>query len=35
MEKQPDKVKEPFVDYGSYTYADYLTWQLDEMVELG
>ena len=36
MEKQPDNnlVKEPFPDYGSYTYADYLTWQLDEMVEL-
>jgi Uma2 family endonuclease len=36
MEKQPDKniVKEPFADYGSYTYADYLTWQMEEMVEL-
>lgn len=27
-------VKEPNFAYGSYTYADYLTWQLDEMVEL-
>lgn len=29
-----NKVEEPFVEYGRYTYADYLTWQLDEMVEL-
>jgi Uma2 family endonuclease len=36
MEEQQDKnlVKEPDFAYGSYTYADYLTWQLDEMVEL-
>ncbi|HSI74262.1 MAG TPA: Uma2 family endonuclease [Lunatimonas sp.] len=36
MEKQPDKniVKEPDFAYGSYTYADYLTWEIDEMVEL-
>ncbi|WP_209332799.1 Uma2 family endonuclease [Lunatimonas salinarum] len=36
MEKQQDRnlVKEPNFAYGSYTYADYLTWQLDEMVEL-
>ncbi|WP_114751544.1 Uma2 family endonuclease [Pleomorphovibrio marinus] len=36
MEKQPDKdqVKEPFTDYGTYTYADYLSWEIDEMVEL-
>ncbi len=36
MEKQSDRghVKEPFTDYGTYTYADYLTWQMDEMVEL-
>jgi Uma2 family endonuclease len=36
MEKQPDKdqVKEPFTDDGTYTYADYLSWQIDEMVEL-
>jgi Uma2 family endonuclease len=36
MEKQGDRnlVKEPNFAYGSYTYADYLTWQLDEMVEL-
>ncbi|WP_162415744.1 Uma2 family endonuclease [Cyclobacterium roseum] len=29
-----NKINEPFTDYGRYTYADYLTWQLDEMVEL-
>lgn len=36
MEKKrnDDLVKEPFTSYGSYTYADYLTWQIDEMVEL-
>lgn len=25
---------EPFSEYGRYTYADYLTWEIDEMVEL-
>ena len=30
----PNKVEEPFSEYGTYTYADYLTWQIDEMVEL-
>ena len=34
MEKTKDKVKEPFSAYGSYSYTDYLSWQLDEMVEL-
>lgn len=36
MENQElkNQVEEPFVEYGKYTYADYLTWQLDEMVEL-
>ncbi|MFC4872481.1 Uma2 family endonuclease [Negadavirga shengliensis] len=36
MEKQRDKdqINEPFDAYGSYSYADYLSWQLDEMVEL-
>lgn len=29
-----DEVNEPFTEYGHYTYADYLTWELDEMVEL-
>ncbi|WP_439488945.1 Uma2 family endonuclease [Algoriphagus sp.] len=27
-------VKEPFTEYGTYSYADYLTWEIDEMVEL-
>lgn len=27
-------VKEPDIEYGRYSYADYLTWQMDEMVEL-
>lgn len=36
MEKdQPSNlVKEPYSEYGSYTYADYLQWDLDHMVEL-
>jgi len=34
MEKPQEKVKEPIAGYGHYSYADYLTWQLDEMVEL-
>ncbi len=34
MEKPEDKVKEPISGYGHYSYADYLSWQLDEMVEL-
>lgn len=27
-------VNEPDIEYGRYSYADYLTWQMDEMVEL-
>ena len=35
MEKdKPDTVNEHDFEYGNYTYADYLTWQMDEMVEL-
>ena len=34
MEKPPEKVKEPISGYGHYSYADYLSWELDEMVEL-
>lgn len=43
MDKQDlkNKVEEPSADYmpsgkadGNYTYADYLTWQMEEMVEL-
>ena len=33
-EKAGKKVKEPFTEYGRYSYADYLDWQIDEMVEL-
>ncbi|WP_425637041.1 Uma2 family endonuclease [Algoriphagus yeomjeoni] len=31
---EKDLVKEPFTEYGVYSYADYLTWEIDEMVEL-
>ena len=36
MEKNESgkEVKEPFTHYGRYSYADYLEWQMDEMVEL-
>jgi Uma2 family endonuclease len=41
MEKQnlenkagENKVESPFTEYGRYSYADYLTWELEEMVEL-
>lgn len=36
MEKEEPSnlVKEPYTEYGSYTYADYLQWDLDHMVEL-
>ncbi len=35
MEKENQQlVNEPDVQYGEYSYADYLTWQLDEVVEL-
>ncbi|WP_158861498.1 Uma2 family endonuclease [Lunatibacter salilacus] len=28
------RVKEPFTEYGTYTYADYLSWDIEEKVEL-
>lgn len=28
------RVEEPFTEYGTYTYADYLSWEIEEMVEL-
>lgn len=36
MEKEEARkdVKEPFTEYGRYSYAEYLDWQIDEMVEL-
>lgn len=33
-ERKNKKVTEPDVEYGHYSYADYLTWQMEEMVEL-
>jgi Uma2 family endonuclease len=32
--KKPEVVNEPDIEYGRYSYADYLTWEMDEMVEL-
>lgn len=32
--KNPDTVNEPDAEYGLYSYADYLTWQFKEVVEL-
>lgn len=32
--KTENKVEEPITEYGIYSYADYLTWTMDEMVEL-
>ncbi len=29
-----NKVEEPYTEYGIYSYADYLTWEFEEMVEL-
>ncbi|MGY6741237.1 MAG: Uma2 family endonuclease [Cecembia sp.] len=36
MEKEGNKsmVNEPDMSYGNYSYADYLTWDIEEMVEL-
>ena len=33
-ENKSDTVNEPQADYGMYSYADYLTWQFEEVVEL-
>lgn len=32
--KKPDTVNEPESEYGLYSYSDYLTWPIDEVVEL-
>jgi Uma2 family endonuclease len=32
--KKPDTLNEPEAEYGMYSYADYLTWQFEEVVEL-
>lgn len=31
---EESRVEEPFTEYGTYTYADYLSWDIEEMVEL-
>ncbi|WP_194976122.1 Uma2 family endonuclease [Aquiflexum lacus] len=33
-EEENNIVKEPYSGYGLYSYADYLTWDIDHMVEL-
>ena len=33
-DKKPETVHEPVSEYGTYSYADYLTWQMEEVVEL-
>jgi len=33
-EETENKMEEPFTSYGKYSYADYLTWEIDGMVEL-
>ncbi|MEX2566194.1 MAG: Uma2 family endonuclease [Cyclobacteriaceae bacterium] len=32
--KKPDIVNEPDLEYSNHSYADYLTWQMEEVVEL-
>ncbi|WP_375586301.1 Uma2 family endonuclease [Cyclobacterium xiamenense] len=32
--KKTDMVKEPDLEYSNHSYADYLTWQMEEVVEL-
>ncbi|UJP65412.1 Uma2 family endonuclease [Mongoliitalea daihaiensis] len=34
QEKEISKTNEPISEYGKFSYADYLTWQMEEMVEL-
>ncbi|KEO73260.1 Uma2 family endonuclease [Anditalea andensis] len=34
MEEVNNNMEEPLSEYGRYTYADYLSWQMEEMVEL-
>jgi len=33
-EEERNLIKEPYSSYGHYSYADYLTWDIDHMVEL-
>ncbi len=32
--EKENSVNEPVAEYGTYSYADYLTWQMEEVVEL-
>ncbi len=32
--KNRNTLNEPNLEYGYYSYADYLTWQMEEVVEL-
>ncbi|MDX5430015.1 MAG: hypothetical protein LPK49_03140, partial [Bacteroidota bacterium] len=32
--KRPETVNEPQTEYELYSYADYLTWPIDDVVEL-
>jgi len=34
VSNKKELVKEPFTEFGRYSYADYLTWEIDEMVEI-
>lgn len=34
QDKEISKIEEPISEYGRFSYADYLTWQMEEMVEL-
>lgn len=33
-DEKGNKLEDPFTGYGKYSYADYLTWDIEEMVEL-
>ncbi len=33
-ENDPNQLEKPFTEYGRYSYAEYLTWEIDGMVEL-
>jgi len=33
-DEKENRLEDPFTGYGRYSYADYLTWEIDEMVEL-
>ncbi len=33
-DENKDSLEEPFTEYGRYSYADYLNWEIEEMVEI-